>query len=465
LLYAGRLFMGINAGLNSGLVPIYLTEIAPTSLRGAIGTVYPLILSLTALFHHIISLLGLDDDWKWSLVISAVPAIFQLVTLPFFPESPKHLLLDKDNERAAESALSWLRGTIEVHDEIDKMKEEQEYMKLFPKFTFKQLMINQSFRRPLIISMMMMLAMHLTGGKSNFYYIFLWKAHAVILSEGSSSTSSVILGADSLNVLITFISLVLIDKAGRKPMMITGLCGMLFTTTLILVCDLTLAYDPNVPMSYVSIIAFYLFNASSSVGPSSIPWFYVTELFAQSGRPTATSIAVFVSWSAKLLVYAGYEFHIQLLGGQGLWIMFIVFMVIQVFFIVLVFLVMPETKNKTIEEITVQSRKTSTAGTNGNQWKQGLLNCCGDVEICCCGLCCTPCLTYNTANDMGKSGLLYCLLGCIMPCIPTLLLRQEARERYYIEGDTAGDVGTAVCCTSCVQCQTAVEVKQRGDSR
>ena len=67
---------------------------------------YPLILSLTALFHHIISLLGLDDDWKWSLVISAVPAIFQLVTLPFFPESPKHLLLDKDNERAAESGDS-----------------------------------------------------------------------------------------------------------------------------------------------------------------------------------------------------------------------------------------------------------------------------------------------------------------------------------------------------------------------
>ena len=65
---------------------------------------------------------------------------------------------------------------------------------------------------------------------------------------------------------------------------------------------------------------------------------------------------------------------------------------------------------------------------------------------------------------MGKSGLLYCLLGCLMPCIPTLLIRQEARERYNIEGDTAGDVGTAFCCTACVMCQTAVEIKERGDN-
>eukprot|EP00092_Neocalanus_flemingeri_P086009 GFUD01108311.1.p1 GENE.GFUD01108311.1~~GFUD01108311.1.p1 ORF type:complete len:104 (-),score=34.36 GFUD01108311.1:232-543(-) len=99
-----------------------------------------------------------------------------------------------------------------------------------------------------------------------------------------------------------------------------------------------------------------------------------------------------------------------------------------------------------------------------SEWKQGLFNCFGDCEICCCGLCCSPCLTYGTANDLGKSGLLYCLLGCIMPCIPTLLLRQEARERYNIEGETMEDVGTAFCCTACVQCQTAVEIKERGDS-
>ena len=58
--------------------------------------------------------------------------------------------------------------------------------------------------------------------------------------------------------------------------------------------------------------------------------------------------------------------------------------------------------------------------------------------------------------------MLYCLLGYFIPCIPTLLLWQEAMERYNIEGDTMGDVGTSVCCTPCVICQTSVEIKARG---
>jgi len=98
------------------------------------------------------------------------------------------------------------------------------------------------------------------------------------------------------------------------------------------------------------------------------------------------------------------------------------------------------------------------------EWKQGTCNCCGDCGTCCYVFCCNPCSTYSTANDLGKSGILFALLGCIMPCIPALLLRQEARERYHIEGDTPGDVGCAFCCTACVQCQTAVEIKERGDS-
>merc|ERR1739848_613334 len=86
------------------------------------------------------------------------------------------------------------------------------------------------------------------------------------------------------------------------------------------------------------------------------------------------------------------------------------------------------------------------------------------MGICCCGMCCNPCITYQTAEDLGKSGVLYLLLGCIAPCIPALLLRQEARSRYNIEGDTGGDVATAFCCTACVTCQTAAEIKGRGDS-
>jgi MFS family permease len=123
MLIAGRLVIGINAGLNAGLAPMYLSEISPTNLRGAVstdtekinnsevnffqlGTVYQLIITLSILLSQVLGMnnvLGTEDGWPWLLAITAIPAIFQLATLPFCPESPKYLLLDKDDEMAAEA--------------------------------------------------------------------------------------------------------------------------------------------------------------------------------------------------------------------------------------------------------------------------------------------------------------------------------------------------------------------------
>jgi len=98
------------------------------------------------------------------------------------------------------------------------------------------------------------------------------------------------------------------------------------------------------------------------------------------------------------------------------------------------------------------------------EWKQGLCGCMDDCETCMCGSFCTPCLIYRNAEDLNKSGILCCLASFIAPCIPLLLLRGEAREKYGIDGSTIGDVGAAVCCSACVNCQTASEIKQHGDN-
>jgi len=98
------------------------------------------------------------------------------------------------------------------------------------------------------------------------------------------------------------------------------------------------------------------------------------------------------------------------------------------------------------------------------EWKQGLCGCMDDCETCLCGAFCSPCQVYSNAEALNKSGILCCLGYLIMPCIPLLLLRGEAREKYGIEGSTMGDVGAAVCCPSCASCQTAAEIKGRGDA-
>merc|ERR1711997_1432412 len=139
--------------------------------------------------------------------------------------------------------------------------------------------------------------------------------------------------------------------AGRKTLMIVGLSSMLVMTTLLLVSLLTYTSVPA--MSYLAIVAVILFVVGFATGPGSIPWFFVTELFAQSGRPTATSIAVTVNWSANFLVGLGFAPLNEVLGPY----VFVIFMVIQLCFIIYVYFVVPETKNRTTEEITAQFRK------------------------------------------------------------------------------------------------------------
>merc|ERR1711890_43262 len=99
-----------------------------------------------------------------------------------------------------------------------------------------------------------------------------------------------------------------------------------------------------------------------------------------------------------------------------------------------------------------------------SEWKQGLFGCFGNCGVCCFGYCCSCCQVYKNAESLGKSGILCCLLSMVLPCAPTLLLRQEARDRWNIEGEVGSDVAAAFCCTPCVNCQTAVEIEERGAS-
>merc|ERR1711874_108375 len=196
--------------------------------------------------------------------------------------------------------------------------------------------------------MMMMLAQQLSGINCAIFYSTGIFEKAGLDAEASQGAT---LGMGSMNVLMTIVSLVLIEKAGRKTLMLVGLCSMLLMTTLLLVS--ILSYSSISAMSYVAIVAVILFVVGFATGPGSIPWFFVTELFAQSGRPTATSIAVTVNWTANFLVGLGFQ-PMQLLMGP--WV-FMVFIVIQLFFIVYVAVVVPETKGKTIDEITARFRK------------------------------------------------------------------------------------------------------------
>lgn len=105
MIIVGRFLIGINSGLNAGLAPMYLAEISPVHLRGAVGTVYQLVITISILVSQILGLeqvLGTAEQWPLLLCLTIVPAIFQICTLPLCPESPKYLLLSRGKDMDAQ---------------------------------------------------------------------------------------------------------------------------------------------------------------------------------------------------------------------------------------------------------------------------------------------------------------------------------------------------------------------------
>lgn len=350
LLIIGRLLIGINNGLNAGLAPMYLSEISPVSLRGSIGTVYQLVITMTILLSQVLglgSILGTEAGWPWLLAVPAIPAVLQCLTLPFCPETPKYLLLNKGQEVHAQNALSWLRGNLPVHDEMEEMHQEAEKNKVSKKVTLRELFGNRQLREPLIIAIVIMIAQQLSGINAVIYFsteIF----HKVKLSDTQSQYAT--LGMGVMNVVMTVISLFLVEAAGRKSLLLSGFAGMF-------ICSVSLCaaymYAQISWVSYLCIALVILFVVMFAVGPGSIPWFLVTELFNQHSRPAASSVAVTVNWTANFIVGLSFLPLSIHLGAN----VFIIFAVLQLIFMFFIYFKVPETKNKTVEEITAMFRQ------------------------------------------------------------------------------------------------------------
>jgi SP family facilitated glucose transporter-like MFS transporter 1 len=351
MLIMGRFFIGFNAGLNAGLAPLYLTEISPTHLRGAIGTIYQLVITISILTSNILGLpqiLGTDEKWPILFAATIVPSIFMLVTLPLCPESPKHILINQGRDVTAQRALTWLRGTIEVHDEMDDMRAESESMKLVPKVTLHELWYNSMLRQPLFISLVVMLSQQFSGINAVIFF-----STDIFEKAGLDKSAALYatMGMGVINVLMTIVSLVLVEKSGRRTLLLTGLAGMFFTTIILTIC---LAFKDSLHfLSYVSILAVYVFVIMFASGPGSIPWFLVTELFGVGARAIATSIAVSVNWTANFIVGLAFLPLQGVLGGY----VFIIFSILLALFWVFTYKKVPETKGKTVEEIAAAFRQ------------------------------------------------------------------------------------------------------------
>ncbi|XP_054710074.1 solute carrier family 2, facilitated glucose transporter member 1-like [Uloborus diversus] len=345
MLIFGRFVIGVNSGLNAGLAPMYLNEISPVHLRGAIGTLYQLILVISILISQILGLkqiLGTETGWPILFALTCVPAVMMLATLPFCPETPKFIYMNKGNEERAREALEWLRGTHEIDKEMDLMKLEFQELQSVPKVEFSHFFRIKSLFRPFLISNVVMFSQQLSGINVVFYY-----STDIFLKAGldREKATYVTLGTGVINVLMTVLSMGIIEKAGRKTLLLVGLGGLCLVTVMMTIFLYFSKYYQWA--TYVTIFWILVFIVFFAVGPGSIPWFLVTELFDQSARPIASSVAVAANWLANFAV--GILFlPIQ----EGLHeYTFLIFTVLLFLFCLFIFLEVPETQGKTIPEI------------------------------------------------------------------------------------------------------------------
>ena len=111
------------------------------------------------------------------------------------------------------------------------------------------------------------------------------------------------------------------------------------------------------------------------------------------------------------------------------------------------------------EHARKEEQELNTSSQTGREWTSAWYECGGDAKICLYGTFCSCCMLCSNAQALGKSGLVYNILSCVMPCVPMFLLRQEASKQFRIKNEAGMDVMMAWCCYDCVNCQIAAEIK------
>uniref|UniRef100_A0A671Q9B8 Solute carrier family 2 member 2 n=1 Tax=Sinocyclocheilus anshuiensis TaxID=1608454 RepID=A0A671Q9B8_9TELE len=333
MVIAGCAIMGLYCGLSSGLVPLYIGEISPVKYRGAMGALHQLAIVIGILISQVIGLdflLGNDDMWHVLLGLSGAPAILQSLLLLVCPESPRFLYIKQGKVEEACKSLKRLKGDYDTSKDIAEMQAEKEKGMKEAQMSILRLLRSSVYRQQLFVALMMHLSQQFSGINAIFYY-----STSIFQSAGVGQPVYATVGVGVINIIFTLVSVILVDRAGRRTLTIVGLGGMCCCAVAMTV---GLAFqDIYSWMSYLSMAAIFLFF---EIGPGPIPWLIVAEIFSQGPRPAAIALAGCCNWTCNFIigmVFAG--------------AVFIVFAVLLFGFTVFIYLRVPETKGKTFEEI------------------------------------------------------------------------------------------------------------------
>ncbi|XP_077170577.1 solute carrier family 2, facilitated glucose transporter member 4 isoform X3 [Paroedura picta] len=350
MMILGRFLIGVFSGFASGLVPMYVGEISPTNLRGALGTLHQLAIVTGILIAQVFGLdtiLGTGVLWPLLMGLTVVPSTLQLLLFPFCPESPRYLYIIRNKESKAKESLRRLTGCTDVSAALNEMKEEKRRMDMERKVSILELFRSRMYRQPLLIAIILQLSQQLSGINAIFYY-----STDIFSKAKVTNAAYATIGAGVINTVFTIISLFLVERAGRRTLHMLGLGGMCGCALLM---TAALALQETVEsISYLSMVSVFGFVAFFEIGPGPIPWFIVAELFSQGPRPAAMAVAGFANWTCNFIIGMSFPSIADRCGPY----VFLIFAALLLVFLGFTYLKVPETRGRTFDQIAATFRRT-----------------------------------------------------------------------------------------------------------
>ena len=344
ILLVGRLLVGLGIGVSSMLAPLYLAETAPPATRGAMVSLNQLMITVGILVSYLVGYaLAAGGDWRWMLGLGAVPGLVLAGGMLALPESPRWLA-GHGHLADARRSLQALRGSEESMRAIEAELAKIEADLAREKTTADRLPLSDpSVRLPLIVGVGLAVFQQVTGINTVIYF-----APTIFQAAGLSSASASILataGIGAVNVVFTLVAIRLIDRVGRRVLLLTGLAGMALS---LVALGAAFLVGTGGALGWVTAASLTAYVAFFAVGLGPVFWLLISEIFPTAARGRGMSLATVANWGFNLLVALTFLSLIDLFGRPAT---FFLYAAMTAAAFVFTLRLVPETSGRNLEDI------------------------------------------------------------------------------------------------------------------